>query len=61
MTPVDRFTARIWALPADTDGTAQPELIADTNLAISTFGQDRDGEVYLAAFDGKIYRFARSE
>ena len=56
----DFVSGRIWTL--DYDGsTAEVEELFDTNLGISSFGVDRGGELYVLAFDGKIYRFGLSE
>ncbi len=52
----DFVSGRIWAL--DYDGTqASSTLIAETGLGIASFGVDAQGEVYVCAFDGRIYRF----
>ncbi len=36
---------------------AVPSVVKDTNLNIVAFGEDANRELYLAAFDGVIYRF----
>ncbi len=53
----DYVSGRIWAL--EYDGTGEPvnSLLNDTDLNISSFGVDRNNELYICAFDGKIYRF----
>lgn len=53
----DYGTGRVWALTETSSGFEREELF-DTNLRISSFGVDERGELYLAAFDGKIYKFA---
>ncbi|RMD93023.1 MAG: T9SS C-terminal target domain-containing protein, partial [Calditrichaeota bacterium] len=53
----DFITGKIWALRYDKTGPPQNELLLDTHLNISSFGTDQDQELYLCAFDGKIYRF----
>ncbi len=53
----DYVSGRIWAL-TDDGGEADAEEIMNTNLAIPSFGVDQDDELYVLAFDGKIYRFA---
>jgi glucose/arabinose dehydrogenase len=53
----DFCTGKIWALRYDgTRITEQLELI-DSTLTISSFGLDKDGELYILSFDGKIYKF----
>ncbi|NWG10330.1 PQQ-dependent sugar dehydrogenase [Candidatus Bathyarchaeota archaeon] len=52
----DYGSGRIWALWYN--GTGEPvnvELV-DTSLSIPSFGVDEMGEVYICAFDGKIYQ-----
>ncbi|WP_161958703.1 PQQ-dependent sugar dehydrogenase [Ferruginivarius sediminum] len=59
----DYCSGRIWAMPAGTpDRPGAPRLILDTDLAISSFAQDREGEVYVIDHDdGAIYRLAMRE
>ncbi|QXD17100.1 PQQ-dependent sugar dehydrogenase [Rhodocaloribacter litoris] len=52
----DFISGRVWALTYD--GTrATSEQLLDTSLGIASFGLDEQGELYLCAFDGRIYRF----
>ena len=52
----DFCSGRIWALRHDgTQITEHLELV-DSDLQISSFGEDRDGELYILSFDKKIYR-----
>ena len=55
----DFISGRVWAL--DYEGLPEP---LNTEIArlqnVSTFGTDDDGELYLASFDGKLYRLARN-
>jgi len=53
----DFVTGRIWSLRYDGVNPAQNSLIRDTSLNIAAFGIDQNNELYLCAFDGKIYRF----
>jgi len=53
----DFMTGKIWALSQDSTGQTENTLLQDTNLGISSFGVDSNSELYLCAFDGKIYRF----
>lgn len=52
----DYVSGRIWAVSYD-GSVADAEELMDTALAIVSFGVDRDGELYVLAFDGSIYRF----
>lgn len=53
----DFISGRIWALdPSDLSNPENTELYqADFNIA--SFGVDEQGEIYIAGFDGNIYRF----
>lgn len=51
----DFVSGRIWALTYE-NGQAENEDLFDTNLNISSFGIDEDGELYVLAFDGNVYR-----
>jgi len=53
----DFISGRFWSL--DYDGVNVPvvEEILNTNLLTSSFGVDKDNELYICSFDGKIYRF----
>lgn len=55
----DFCSGRIWGVQDDENGTWSGNELLDTNLRITTFGEDEDGEIYLAHFsspDGTIYR-----
>jgi glucose/arabinose dehydrogenase len=57
----DYCSGNLWAIradaPAPTDGTVAPQLVLATGLAISSFGQDAAGELYLADLSGgAVYR-----
>lgn len=52
----DYASGRIWALdPSDLDNPINTKLI-DADFQISSFGVDRDNELYICAFDDNIYR-----
>jgi glucose/arabinose dehydrogenase len=51
----DYGSGKIWALWYNTSSSPANVLLADTNLAITSFGLDEKDELYLTAFDGKIY------
>jgi len=53
----DFVSGRIWSLRYDGVNPAQNSLIRDTSLNIAAFGIDQNNELYICAFDGKIYRF----
>jgi glucose/arabinose dehydrogenase len=59
----DFDTGRIWGLrERDGKAVASGELIdrkRDKKLNIAAFGEDAEGELYILAFDGQIYRLAR--
>ena len=53
----DYGTGKIWALTLNGTGTPTNTLLIDSVLTISSFGVDDGGEIYVCAFDGKIYKF----
>jgi glucose/arabinose dehydrogenase len=54
----DFCSGRVWAVDAASDsGAAIP--LADTGRQITSFAQDRHGELYLITFDNAIYRLER--
>jgi len=55
----DFVSGRIWSLNAEDPASPDNRLIADSGLGIASFGVDDTGELYLLAFDGRIYRLAR--
>ncbi len=50
----DFASGRIWALE---ENGANNELLIESDLAIASFGTDANNELYVCAFDGKIYKF----
>ncbi|MGO4919717.1 PQQ-dependent sugar dehydrogenase [Maribacter spongiicola] len=50
----DFISGRIWAL----DQAGNNKLIIESRLAISSFGIDANKELYICAFDGKIYELS---
>jgi glucose/arabinose dehydrogenase len=52
----DYCSGQMWTLRPGTDGdwTLAPAL--DTNLSITSFGEDEAGELYLTAYEGELYR-----
>lgn len=51
----DFSTGRIWGLQVSGGGAETRELL-DTDLMIASFGEDDDGELYVADFNGGVYR-----
>ncbi len=54
----DFCSGRIWALRYDGGRVTEHMELVDSELSISSFGEDRNGELYILSFDEKIYRFA---
>ena len=53
----DWCSGRIWAARRDGDGVWRNRELLDSSLFITTFGEDEDGELYVAdSADGRIYR-----
>ncbi len=62
----DYETGRIWGLRLDDQGKllASGEIVDLQKyppLKIASFGEDREGELYILAFDGRIYRMVAGE
>lgn len=53
----DFGSGRIWALSYDGNNSVENMELMNSNLSISSFGTDQAGELYICAFDGRIYRF----
>lgn len=51
----DFVSGVIWALRYDGQSVPTNEILLDTVLNISSFGVDAGGELYICAFDGKVY------
>ena len=54
----DFVTGRIWALRYDGQNPPSNTELLDTDLGISAFGVDAANNLYICAFDGRIYWFA---
>ena len=52
----DYVTGLIWGLWYHEEYEPANYILTDTDLNISSFGIDEDNELYLTAFDGRIYR-----
>jgi glucose/arabinose dehydrogenase len=53
----DNGSGRIWSLRYDGTNPAVNDELIHSGLSISTFGVDPNNELYICAFDGKIYQF----
>ena len=56
----DYVTGKLWYLAPSTDGTYSDPIPFGKVLTISSFGVDRQHELYLTSFQGKIYRMLSS-
>jgi len=56
----DYGSGRIWALTYNAAGASLNILVIESNLTISSFGVDEQKELYICAFDGKIYHLSLS-
>jgi len=54
----DYITGMIWGLWYRKGEVSVNYLLADTSLNITSFGVDENNELYITAFDGKIYKLA---
>ena len=52
----DFTSGKIWILGMNGTTINEHMELADTNLSISSFGVDQENELYICAFDGRIYR-----
>jgi len=52
----DYCSGRLRAMARDAAGAWQVSEPLDTNFRISSFGQDEDGELYVADLNGAVYR-----
>lgn len=58
----DYVTGNVWILRLDEKKQViENRKVARTGLNISAFGEDAEGELYITAFDGYIYRFRKRE
>lgn len=53
----DYASGRVWALDNSNAGKPKNTEIVDADFAIASFGQNKDNELYVCGFDGKIYTF----
>jgi len=57
----DFISGTIWALWLDEENVAENHELLDTDLMISSFGTDLNGELYIVDFQGKIYALKEKE
>lgn len=57
----DFISGTIWGLWYEEGKEPANFVLSETGLNISSFGKDEDFELYLTAFDGKIYRLAQQQ
>ena len=57
----DFISGTIWALWLDEDDQAENHTLLDTDLMISSFGLDNQGELYIVDFKGSIYTLKEEE
>ena len=56
----DFCVGKIWALRFDGSTATEVIDLVDSGLVIPAFGEDRDGELYILSFDGKIYQLSET-
>lgn len=55
----DYCTGILWGLVRNADGQWENRVLYDTDFVISSFGEDRDGHVYLVDHGGWVFRLER--
>ncbi len=53
----DYISGRLWGLRHEKGELLAQAELAHTDLNIASFGEDSDGELFVCAFDGSIYKF----
>jgi glucose/arabinose dehydrogenase len=56
----DFCSGEIWALRRDQEGSVENRLLLDSDLLITSFGEDAQGELYVADGNGPVYRLEPS-
>ncbi len=57
----DYALGTIWGLRYEDSKVIENKIIAESPMAISSFGEDEAGEVYVVGYSGSIYRFIEKE
>jgi uncharacterized repeat protein (TIGR03806 family) len=57
----DFVSGTIWALRYDGQKMTHNQVIAQSKLPVSSFGEDESGEVYFTAFDGHLHKFRTAD
>jgi glucose/arabinose dehydrogenase len=52
----DYCTGIFWAIDASSQNAVEPTIILRSGTQITSFGEDERGELYVTAFDGRLYR-----
>ena len=52
----DWCAGKIWALRYDGQDVTEQGLLVDSSLNVTSFGEDEEGNLYIMASDGRIYR-----
>ncbi len=52
----DYVSGTLWTIPTDRPGLQRHERLLATQNAISSFGEDVAGELYLVDLDGGVYQ-----
>lgn len=55
----DYCSGTIWGFNADSKGVVTGQVILESELNISSFAEDNDGEIYVVDLGGKIYRLVQ--
>lgn len=55
----DFVTGRVWALERHEDGTVTNQPFLESDLQLSSFGLDQEGELFLVDFKGGIYQLTK--
>lgn len=53
----DFCSGNIWAATASDDGTWTTDILLETGFPVSSFGEDENGELYVADHSGTVYQF----
>jgi hypothetical protein len=58
----DYCSGILFAIPADAEGLVAPRVLFETGVNVSAFGEDADGELYVADIEGGgIYRIVAGD